>query len=232
MALRTATGRLSSCEPADRMESTFDVCGPAQPKAESTNDMSDSRRESVRKSPVTEQSTADHSYCRIEPDNFVELDAGGVGNAEWYERRVVHGSLAGTQFEAVEFDEALFTAVDLSKTKWQRVQLRNVRLEKCDLANAQWQAATLQKFHAEKCRGTGVQFLDTNVSDALFKDCKFHLGAFHGSRFRTCRWENCDLREANFENGQLVDVVIRNCDLRARGFPIAACKTSTYAARS
>jgi uncharacterized protein YjbI with pentapeptide repeats len=73
----------------------------------------------------------------------------------------------------------------------------------------------------EKCRGTGFQLLDGNCIEVVFRSCKFDLSAFHGSKFRQCRWENCDLREANFEGVELSNVVFRDCDLRAARFPNA-----------
>jgi uncharacterized protein YjbI with pentapeptide repeats len=179
-------------------------------------------RGNVRLSTLKEQ--GDDPSLYVVPDALVEMVANHLRSGESYERRVLTGSLAGTTFDGVEFDEAFFNSVNLSKSELRRVQLRKVRADKCDLANANWTNATFESVRWQKCRATGLQLVDANCLDVIFASCKFDLAAFHGSKFRSCRWEKCDLREANFEGVKLIDVTFRDCDLQAARFPNASLK--------
>lgn len=153
-------------------------------------------------------------------NELAEMCAASIRAGESYEMKLIRGAgLAGGSTEAVEFESCRFVSADLSKTNWDRPRLLDVRIDSCDLAVARGTSALLEKTQFIKCRGTGWQFLDANCSDTMFTGGKFNLAAFHGSKFRRCLWEKCDLREANFEDVELVDVVFRKCDLRAARFP-------------
>jgi len=152
------------------------------------------------------------------------MRASAVRWGESYDSRLIQGSAFGLTSKSVEFEGCQFAATDLSKSKWQKVTMINVQIDACDLANARWSNVIWEKVELKKCRGVGLQLLDANCIDSLFVNCKFHLGAFHGSRFRNCRWENCDLREANFEGTEFIDVIFRSCDLRAARFPNCSAK--------
>src|SRR6185312_10867963 len=153
--------------------------------------MTDDNRQIVRQSNLTDQGKEGYEHLHFVPDIFVELAASGFRSAESYVRRRLAGSLKETTAEDVEFEDGRFMSVDLSKTRWHNLQLRRTKLEKCDLANARWTNALLDEVEMQKCRGTGLQFLDLRSRNSVFLHSKLNLTAFHGSKFRSDRFEDC-----------------------------------------
>ena len=122
--------------------------------------------------------------------------------------------LAGRTASRLIIQRARLQDVEMVESKFNFLRLIDARLDHCDLANIDWSQSTFNRIELVNCRMTGGRFIDSDIKDVFFEDCKIDLAQFRVCAFKDCRFLNCNLREADFYEANLEGIVFSGCDLR------------------
>jgi uncharacterized protein YjbI with pentapeptide repeats len=112
------------------------------------------------------------------------------------------------------FEQAQLKRVSLARTQLTTSQMIDVRCDVCDFAGAEWQKAHLLRIEWTGCRLVGLKLMESEIADAVFRDCNAEFALFWSSSFKAARFERCDLSNASFQDADLSGVVFKDCDLR------------------
>ena len=116
-------------------------------------------------------------------------------------------------FEYVHFRRVIFTQTNLNK-----LRLVDTRAEVCDFSGATWEKPRLRRVEFIGCRLLGMQLLEAQLEDVLFRDCKLEDVLFASAMCKAVRFEKCMLRGAMLEESDLTGVVFQECDLTSISF--------------
>jgi uncharacterized protein YjbI with pentapeptide repeats len=113
----------------------------------------------------------------------------------------------------VLFEQVHFRRASFNRTRLTGLRMFDIRAEASDLSGAVWEQARLRRVEFAGCRLLGVQWLEAELEDALFKDCNLEEAVFASATFKSARFENCLLRGVSFEEANLAEAVFFHCDL-------------------
>ncbi|WP_158960975.1 pentapeptide repeat-containing protein [Myroides fluvii] len=103
-------------------------------------------------------------------------------------------------------------------------------IKKLDVQHADFSFSSFDKCWIEKSSFNNCYFEKVDFShfsdhknvfhSCVFKDCKFNYTAlgYDGTKFSTCIFENCTFTKAIFSRPEFVDIIFKNCRLKAIDF--------------
>ncbi|MGB7537118.1 MAG: pentapeptide repeat-containing protein [Anaerolineales bacterium] len=121
--------------------------------------------------------------------------------------------LAGQSAARAVFDTLLFRKAVLGPSRLSKIRMTDCRLETSDLSGIDWEKARFRRVEFVGCRIIGAQLLESEVEDALFKDCNLERAILASAKLRSVRFLHCSLREASFEYSDVSGAVFEDCDL-------------------
>lgn len=113
----------------------------------------------------------------------------------------------------VLFEQAHLKRVSLARTHLTSSQMLDTRCDVCDFAGAEWEKAHLSRIEWTGCRLVGLKLMESEIADAVIKDCNAEFALFWSSSFKAARFERCNLSGASFQEANLAGVVFKDCDL-------------------
>lgn len=113
----------------------------------------------------------------------------------------------------VLFEQAHLKRVSLARTHLTSSQMIDVRCDVCDFASAEWEKAHLSRIEWTGCRLVGLKLMESEIADAVIKECNAEFALFWSSSFKAARFERCNLSGASFQEANLSGVVFKDCDL-------------------
>jgi uncharacterized protein YjbI with pentapeptide repeats len=111
------------------------------------------------------------------------------------------------------FEQAQLKRVSLARTQLTLSQMIDVRCDACDFAGAEWQKAHLQRIEWSGCRLVGFKLMESEIADAVLRDCNAEFALFWSSSFKAARFERCNFSGASFQDADLSGAAFTNCDL-------------------
>lgn len=115
--------------------------------------------------------------------------------------------------EQLHFRRGIFTQTHLIM-----LHLLDSRFDVCDFSGALWENPRLRRVEFFGCRFSGMQVLDAQFEDVLFKDCILEGIVFNKCASKTLHFEKCNLRESYIEESDITGAIFRQCDLSRASF--------------
>jgi uncharacterized protein YjbI with pentapeptide repeats len=148
------------------------------------------------------------------------LSASALRSGQFYKAVALQNAdLGSTTFKELDLEQAYMTKVNFVGAHLTKLKLYQSLFDSCILSNSNLSAGSFDSVEIHRSQVTGTDFSDANLSSFLFQRCRMDLSIFHGSQISACRFTKCDLRDADFQNARLKNVVFRDCDLRNARFP-------------
>ncbi|MGQ0604491.1 MAG: pentapeptide repeat-containing protein [Anaerolineales bacterium] len=128
---------------------------------------------------------------QLRPDPLTMLS----DEAEYSELAVTGIDLTGQVANAVMFEASHWRQSIFQQTRLTKLRVADVRFENSDFSAAVWEHARLRRVEFVGCRLLGIQLLNADLGDVLFKDCQLEGATFASARVQPAYFENCILLE-------------------------------------
>jgi fluoroquinolone resistance protein len=132
------------------------------------------------------------------------------------------------------FQEARAAGGRILRSRLERVALTGARLRSLVLTDVlasgleasggDWTGGRLRRVEFAGGRLAGLQLVEADVEDVVFRDCRLELATFRGSKLRNAVFERCVLDEADFFASTLQAVRFDRCRLVRTDFSGATLK--------
>jgi uncharacterized protein YjbI with pentapeptide repeats len=122
-------------------------------------------------------------------------------------------SLQSPRGQPVRIDRCCLRTVTLSDPKAQRLRVQDSRIESSDLANIDLTGSSFDRVEIVSTRMTGATFIEAQLKNVLFQECKMDLSLLRMARLQQCVFERCNLTEADFYGADLSGTIFRECNL-------------------
>lgn len=122
----------------------------------------------------------------------------------------------GHAFHGRTFEQCTFTRCDLSKCDFTKSRFIDCAFVGCDLSMMKLRGAGLQNVVFKECRLLGVDFSACTemLFSARFEHCVLDHSVFVRRRMSKTRFNKCSLKGVDFEQADLCEAVLENCDLQ------------------
>lgn len=112
-------------------------------------------------------------------------------------------------------------AVTITDPAAQRLRMQDTLIDSSDLANIDLSDSVLERVEITSTRLTGARFIEAQLKDVLFRECKLDLIQLRMGRLQQCVFEQCNLADADFYGADLSGTVFRGCDFSRADFSSA-----------
>lgn len=150
----------------------------------------------------------------------------GDGDA-FSEAELAGASCAGRRIEGLECIDVVFRDPDMSGAELRDCTFRDTAFENPNLATATLKGGSLTRVVIEGGRLTGLQVIEAEVRDVVWRGCGADMAAFRHSRLLHVTFRDCSLREADFSGMRGEFLRFADCDLRGASFrhaELAGCE--------
>jgi uncharacterized protein YjbI with pentapeptide repeats len=147
-------------------------------------------------------------------DAFSEVDLAGA-------------SCAGRRVDGLECIEVVLRDPDMSGAELRDCTFRDTAFRNPNLATATVRGGSLTRVVVEGGRLTGLQVVEAEVRDCVWRGCGADMATFRHARLHRVTFQECSLREADFSGMRGQFVRFAGCDLRGASFrdaELAGCE--------
>lgn len=147
-----------------------------------------------------------------------------VTSLEGSRGRTAEFSYADAELRDLDLAEAhlmhgRITGLKTQRTRFDKLRVDSVEFSGCDLASLQWVDSKVSRAVFRDCKLMGAALEDVTLDNVLFENCKLDYSTFTRTRAAgSVIFSKCSLREATFVAADLGSALIDDCDLRQAEF--------------
>ena len=129
----------------------------------------------------------------------------------------------GLRFEEKDLEEVSFTEAVLDDVSFQSSKIKEMRCIDTIINKGNFAGTEVSRCYAHRarfisCRLQGAQFMETKISNVVYKNCKSDGVSFRYSKIENTVFTHCDLRESEFLGAELKNVRFDNCNMTSAQF--------------
>lgn len=166
---------------------------------------------------------------RLPSSLTAEQDRGRIEDgAELAHREIAGAAWVDMRLAAIHATEVVFRDADLTGSVFVDPVFRDIVFKHPKLANATIRGGMLTRILIEGGRLTGLEVVETEIRDAVWRACGADMATFRHARLERVTFEDCSLREADFMGVRGQAVRFHDCDLRGANFGHAELTRSEF----
>lgn len=115
--------------------------------------------------------------------------------------------------EHIHLDGCYFKNIIFEECKFSHIDMMDCIFDSCDLSNIVMSEGCMYRCEFHNCRMVGADFSSMVIKNITFDTNSNRYGNYSCSKVQNCSFQHMDMTSTNFNDMQLKDVALQDCNL-------------------